>query len=61
MGIGINDSIELEGDYWKRLEPKPYEEVLTTAQNNISNITCNFPNIYLFFTFRVHGYRSPLL
>ena len=24
LGIGINDSIELEGDYWKRLEPTPY-------------------------------------
>jgi len=38
MGIGINDSIELEGDYWKRIEPKPYEEVLTAAQRNIMDI-----------------------
>lgn len=38
MGIGINDSIELEGDYWRRLEPTPYEEVLTAAQRNISDI-----------------------
>ena len=44
MGIGINGSIELEGDYWKRLEPKPYDEVLTTAQNNISNIICQAEN-----------------
>ena len=26
LGIGINDSIELEGDYWKKLEPVPYSE-----------------------------------
>ena len=28
LGIGINDSIELEGDYWKKLEPVPYSEKL---------------------------------
>ncbi len=38
LGIGINDSIELEGDYWKRLEPAPYEEVLAKAQKNISKV-----------------------
>ena len=38
LGIGINDSIELEGDYWKRLEPKPYEEVLSLAQSNIEDV-----------------------
>ena len=24
LGIGINDSIEVEGDYWKKIEPVPY-------------------------------------
>ncbi len=38
LGIGINDSIDLEGDYWKRLEPKPYEEVVTTAKDNFTDI-----------------------
>lgn len=38
LGIGINDSIDLEGDYWKLLEPKPYNEVLTTAEKNLEDI-----------------------
>lgn len=38
VGIGINDSIELEGDYWKRLAPKPYEEVVRTAKENMEYI-----------------------
>lgn len=38
LGIGINDSIDLEGDYWKQLNPKPYDIVLSTAQKNISDI-----------------------
>lgn len=38
MGIGINDSIDLEGDYWKRLEPKSYNDVLDLAKNNILDI-----------------------
>ena len=33
LGIGINDSIELEGDYWKRLEPTPYNQVVATAKD----------------------------
>lgn len=44
MGIGINDSIELEGDYWKLLEPKPYEEVLCKAQKNIEDIILQAKN-----------------
>ena len=37
LGIGINDSIELEGDYWKKLEPVPYSEKLKIGYslNNI--------------------------
>lgn len=38
LGIGINDSIELEGDYWKCLEPKPYDEVVETAKANLLDI-----------------------
>lgn len=38
VGIGINDSIDLEGDYWKRLKPAPYEEVLERAQGNFEKI-----------------------
>lgn len=38
MGIGINDTINLEGDYWKLIPPLPYEEVLCTAQTNIKEI-----------------------
>lgn len=38
IGIGINDSIDLEGDYWKRLEPKPYDDVLALAKSNILEI-----------------------
>ena len=38
MGIGINDSIELEGDYWKKLKPAPYNEILETAKTNIIEI-----------------------
>ena len=38
LGIGINDSIELDGDYWKLIPPTPYEEVLSRAKENISSI-----------------------
>lgn len=38
LGIGINDSIDLEGDYWKKIEPRNYEEVLLAAQENIDAI-----------------------
>lgn len=38
LGIGINDSIELEGDYWKLIDPTPYEDVLARAKENISAI-----------------------
>lgn len=38
MGIGINDSIELEGDYWKLIPPTPYKEVLERAKKNIFEI-----------------------
>lgn len=36
--IGINDSIDLEGDYWKLIPPLPYEKVLSRAKGNISEI-----------------------
>ena len=38
MGIGVNDTICLEGDYWKLIPPLPYDEVLYTAQANIKEI-----------------------
>lgn len=38
LGIGINDSIDLEGDYWKCLEPRPYDDVLETAKKNLLDI-----------------------
>lgn len=38
LGIGINDSIELEGDYWKSLEPTPYNQVVATAKRHITEI-----------------------
>lgn len=38
MGIGINDSIDLEGDYWKLISPKPYDDVLARAKENIMDI-----------------------
>lgn len=44
LGIGINDSIDLEGDYWKRLEPKPYDEVVETAKENLSDIILQAQN-----------------
>lgn len=37
LGIGINDSIELEGDYWKKLEPVPYSEKLKIVKRIIEN------------------------
>ena len=38
LGIGLNDSIELEGDYWKKLEPVPYSEKLKIVKSNIIEI-----------------------
>ena len=38
MGIGVNDTIDLEGDYWKLIPPRPYNEVLCNAQTNIKEI-----------------------
>lgn len=38
LGIGINDSIALEGDYWKQIPPLAIEDVLKVAQNNISEV-----------------------
>lgn len=38
LGIGINDSIDLEGDYWKLIPPLPYQDVLSKAIMNISEI-----------------------
>lgn len=38
MGIGVNDSRDLEGDYWKKIEPKPYNHVLDLAKNNILEV-----------------------
>lgn len=40
VGIGINDTLDLEGDYWKLIPPLPYEQVLTRAQSNIRDIIC---------------------
>ena len=34
----------MEGDYWKLLEPKPYEEVLCKAQKNIEDIILQAKN-----------------
>lgn len=36
--IGINDTIELEGDYWKLIPPTPYDEVLSRAKGNITSV-----------------------
>lgn len=38
MGIGVNDSIELEGDYWKLIPPNDYDDVLIRAKKNILDI-----------------------
>lgn len=38
IGIGTNDSILLEGDYWKLIQPTPISEVLSNAQNNILDV-----------------------
>lgn len=36
--IGINDTMELEGDYWKLIPPTPYDEVLIRARKNITSV-----------------------
>ncbi|WP_066895114.1 GDSL-type esterase/lipase family protein [Clostridium nigeriense] len=38
IGIGINDSMDLEGDYWKQIPGIPYDEVLIRAKENYKNI-----------------------
>jgi lysophospholipase L1-like esterase len=38
LGIGINDSIDLEGDYWKLIPPLSYESVISRAKENIREI-----------------------
>ena len=38
IGIGINDSMDLEGDYWKQIPGMPYDEVLIRAKENYKNI-----------------------
>lgn len=38
VGIGVNDTIDLEGDYWKLIPPLPYEKVLCNARENIEEI-----------------------
>ena len=38
LGIGINDSIDLEGDYWKQLKPLPYDTVCSEACENVADI-----------------------
>lgn len=38
VGIGINDSMDLEGDYWNKIAPEPYENVIKEAQSNISQV-----------------------
>ncbi|MDA3731907.1 GDSL-type esterase/lipase family protein [Niameybacter massiliensis] len=42
VGIGINDSIDLEGDYWKLIPGLSYETVLNRAKNNIIDIASQF-------------------
>lgn len=42
IGIGINDSIDLEGDYWKRIPGRPYEDVIRRSQDNIEEILSQF-------------------
>lgn len=43
IGVGINDSIDLEGDYWKQIPGLPYNEVLIRAKENYIDIIeqCN--------------------
>lgn len=38
MGIGINDTMDLEGDYWKLIPPLPFHDVLQRAQQNVLEI-----------------------
>lgn len=38
LSIGINDSIDLEGDYWKLIPPASFEKVFDRAKENISEI-----------------------
>ena len=38
LDIGINDTIDLEGDYWKLIPPAPYENVLEKAKENYCDI-----------------------
>lgn len=38
IGIGTNDCIDLEGDYWKRIPGISYDDVLTRAKENYINI-----------------------
>lgn len=38
MGIGVNDTMDLEGDYWKLIPPRPYDEVLNIARQNVREI-----------------------
>lgn len=38
LGIGINDFIELEGSYWKKVEPTLYSQIVATAKRYITQI-----------------------
>ena len=38
LHIGINDTMDLEGDYWKLVPPLPFDEVLGRAKENISDM-----------------------
>jgi len=38
LGIGINDTLELEGDYWRGIPPAPYDRVLSLAKQNILEV-----------------------
>lgn len=44
IGIGINDSLDLEGDYWRQLPGLPYNDVLTKAKENYIDIIEQFDN-----------------
>ncbi|MDV4152107.1 GDSL-type esterase/lipase family protein [Clostridium sp. AL.422] len=38
IGIGINDSLDLEGDYWRQIPGLPYDEVFLKAKENYIDI-----------------------
>ena len=44
LEIGTNDSLNLEGDYWKGIPPKEYNAVLNSAKSNYSEIISKAQN-----------------